>query len=215
MVGAGPTGLVLAADLLARGVSTRIIDKGDGVNLETRAIGVHARALEVLDLMGLADRFVEYGQIVRQWHFYTDGRPRLSLDLSRNGTRFGFMLDIPQHQTECLLRARVAELGGVIEQRAELTGLTDEAGGVTARVRDAGGQTREMTAGHVVGCDGAHSRVRLPRQQPHPARPGPRPAQARAASPRHRGAHAGRDQQALHRPAPRPSRHGRHRNGSG
>ena len=44
------------------------------------------------------------------------GKPRLSLDLSRNGTRFGFMLDIPQHQTECLLRARVAELGGVTEQ---------------------------------------------------------------------------------------------------
>ena len=160
VVGAGPTGLVLAADLLARGVSTRIIDKGDGVNLETRALAIHARALEVLDLMGLAERFVEHGQIVRWFNFYTDGKPRLSLDLSRNGTRFGFMLDIPQHQTECLLRARVAELGGVIEQGAELTGLTDEAAGVTARVRDADGQPRVITAGYVVGCDGAHSRVR-------------------------------------------------------
>ena len=160
VVGAGPTGLVLAADLLARGVSTRIIDKGDGVNLETRAIAVHARALEVLDLMGLAERFVEHGQIVRWWRFYADGKPRLSLDLSGNGSRFGFMLDIPQHQTECLLRARVAELGGVIEQGTELTGLADEAAGVTARVRDARGQTRVITAGYVVGCDGAHSRVR-------------------------------------------------------
>ena len=156
----GPTGLLLAADLLARGVSTRIIDKGDGVNLETRAIAVHARALEVLDLMGLAERFVEHGQIVRWWRFYADGKPRLSLDLSGNGSRFGFMLDIPQHQTECLLRARVAELGGVIEQGTELTGLADEAAGVTARVRDARGQTRVITAGYVAGCDGAHSRVR-------------------------------------------------------
>ncbi len=90
VVGAGPTRLVLAADLLARGVSTRIIDKGDGVNLETRAIGMHARALEVLDLMGLAERFVEHGQIVRWFRFYADGKPRLSLDLSRNGTRFGY-----------------------------------------------------------------------------------------------------------------------------
>src|SRR5271167_2522761 len=65
VVGAGPTGLVLAADLLARGVPTRIIDKGDGVNLETRAIAIHARALEVLDLMGLAECFVEHGQVVR------------------------------------------------------------------------------------------------------------------------------------------------------
>ena len=160
VVGAGPTGLVLAADLLARGVSTRIIDKGDGVNLETRAIAIHARALEVLDLMGLADRFVDHGQVVRWFSFYADGKPRLSLDLARNGTRFPFMLDIPQHQTEALLRARVAELGGVIEQRTELTGLSDEPAGVTARVRDADGQPRVITAGYVVGCDGAHSRVR-------------------------------------------------------
>ena len=160
VVGAGPTGLVLAADLLARGVSTRVIDKGDGVNLETRAITIHARALEVLDLMGLADRFVDRGQVVRWFSFYTDGRHRLSLDLARNGTRFPFMLDIPQHQTEALLRARVAELGGVIEQRTELTGLSDGPVGVTATVRGADGGTRVITAGYVVGCDGAHSRVR-------------------------------------------------------
>jgi len=160
VVGAGPTGLVLAADLLGRGISTRIIDKGDGANLETRAIAVHARALEVLDMMGLAERFVDRGQAVRWFTFYADGRPRLSLDLSRNGTRFPFMLDIPQHQTEALLRERVAELGGVIEQGTELTGLSDEAGVVVATARDAGGRTRTITAGYVVGCDGAHSRVR-------------------------------------------------------
>ena len=140
VVGAGPTGLVLAADLLARGITTRIIDKGDGVNLETRAVAIHARALEVLDLMGLAERFVECGQVVQRFCFYTDGRRRLAIDLTRNGTRYGFMLDIPQHDTESLLRARVAELGGVIEQRTELAGLRDGADGVTASVRDPAGQ---------------------------------------------------------------------------
>jgi 2-polyprenyl-6-methoxyphenol hydroxylase-like FAD-dependent oxidoreductase len=160
VVGAGPTGLVLAAELLARGITTRIIDKGDGVNLETRAVALHARSLEVFDLMGLADRFVERGQIVRHFTFYTGGRRRLSLDLARNGTRFGFMLDIPQHDTESLLRARVAELGGVIEPRTELTGLRDGPAGVTATVRDAAGQPHLSTAGYLVGCDGAHSRVR-------------------------------------------------------
>ena len=78
VVGAGPTGLVLAADLLARGVWTRIIDKGDGVNLQTRAIALHARALEVLDLMGLAERYVDHGQVVRWFSFYTDGKRRLA-----------------------------------------------------------------------------------------------------------------------------------------
>jgi 2-polyprenyl-6-methoxyphenol hydroxylase-like FAD-dependent oxidoreductase len=160
VVGAGPTGLVLAADLLARGISTRIIDKGDGVHLETRALAVHARALEALDYMGLADRLVDHGQMVRWFSFYTDGKRRVSLDLARNGTRFPFMLDIPQHQTEALLRARIAELGGVIEQGTELTALADEPAGVTATVRDADGQPRQITAGYLAGCDGAHSRVR-------------------------------------------------------
>jgi 2-polyprenyl-6-methoxyphenol hydroxylase-like FAD-dependent oxidoreductase len=160
VVGAGPTGLVLAADLLARGVSTRIIDKGDGVNLETRAIAIHARALEVLDLMGLAERFVDHGQTVRWFSFYTDGKPRVSLDLARNGTRFPFMLDIPQHQTETLLRARIAELGGTIEDGTELIALADEPAGVIASVRDADGQPRQITSSYAAGCDGAHSRVR-------------------------------------------------------
>jgi 2-polyprenyl-6-methoxyphenol hydroxylase-like FAD-dependent oxidoreductase len=160
VAGAGPTGLVLATDLLARGISTRIIDKGDEASMETRAIAVHARALEVFDLMGLAERFVDHGQMVRWFSFYSDGKRKVSLDLSRNGTRFPFMLDIPQHQTETLLRARVAELGGAVEQRTELTALADEPAGVTATVRDAESQSRQITAGYVVGCDGAHSRVR-------------------------------------------------------
>jgi 2-polyprenyl-6-methoxyphenol hydroxylase-like FAD-dependent oxidoreductase len=69
VVGAGPTGLVLAADLLARGVAARIIDKGHGAALETRAVAIHARAMQVLDLMGLADRFIERGQVVRRFTF--------------------------------------------------------------------------------------------------------------------------------------------------
>ncbi len=68
VVGAGPTGLVLACELLARGIRARIIDKGDGVLLQTRALGVHARTLEVFDMMGLAERFVEQGQVVRRFH---------------------------------------------------------------------------------------------------------------------------------------------------
>ena len=124
VVGAGPTGLVLAADLLARGIRTRVIDKGDGVALQTRAIGIHARTLEVLDMMGLAGRFTERGQVVRQLRFYSRGRCLTSLEFGRCGSRFGFLLDLPQDQTERLLRARIAELGGTIEQDAELTGLT-------------------------------------------------------------------------------------------
>jgi 2-polyprenyl-6-methoxyphenol hydroxylase-like FAD-dependent oxidoreductase len=159
VVGAGPTGLVLAAELLARGIRTRIIDKGDGVALQTRAIGIHARTLEVLDMMGLAERFVERGQVVRHLRFYSKGRCLTSLEFARCGSRFGFLLDLPQDETERLLRARITELGGVVESRTELTGLIAGDDAVTAAVRGNQGAGL-ITAGYVVGCDGAHSRVR-------------------------------------------------------
>lgn len=173
VVGAGPTGLVLGAELLARGIRTAIIDKGDGVTLESRAIGIHARTLEVLDMMGLAERLTERGQVVRHLRFYSSGRCLVSLDFARSGSRFGYLLDLPQDETERLLRARIAELGGVIEPGAELTGLTVGSDAVTATIGGRAGQTRTITASYVVGCDGAHSRVRHElgltfRGQPYP-----------------------------------------------
>ena len=160
IVGAGPTGLVLACGLLARGVRARIIDKGDGVRLQSRALGIHARTLEVFDMMGVADRFVEHGQMVRRFHMYTDGKTLVRLELARNGSRFGYMLDVPQDVTETILRQRVAELGGRVEPGTELSGLSQDPGGVTAAVTGRGGITRAITADYVVGADGAHSRVR-------------------------------------------------------
>ena len=160
IVGAGPTGLVLACELLARGIRARIIDQGDGVVLQTRALGIHARTLEVFDMMSLAERFVEHGQVVRRFHMYTDGKTLVRLELARNGSRFGFMLDVPQDMTETILRQRVSELGGRVEQGTELTGLSVDPGGVTATVTGPGGSTRAITADYVVGADGAHSRVR-------------------------------------------------------
>ncbi len=160
VVGAGPTGLVLGAELLARGIRTRIIDKADGAALNARAIGIHARTLEVLDMMGLAERFTKRGQVVRYLRFYSRGRCLVSLDFARSGSRFGCVLDLPQDETERLLRARVTELGGVVEQGAELTGLTAGGDAVTADIRDPRGRAGTITAAYVVGCDGAHSRVR-------------------------------------------------------
>jgi 2-polyprenyl-6-methoxyphenol hydroxylase-like FAD-dependent oxidoreductase len=160
VVGAGPTGLVVACGLLARGIRTRVIDKGDGVILQTRALGIHARTLEVFDMMGLAERFLSRGQIVRRFHMYADGKTLVRLELARNESRFGFMLDIPQDLTETILRQRISELGGSIEQGMELRGLSQDADGVTATVAGPGGTVRAITADFVVGADGAHSRVR-------------------------------------------------------
>ena len=160
VVGAGPTGLVLAAQLLARGIDTRIVDQGDGPAKESRAVSVHARTLELLDTMGLAEAFIEHGHRGRRYRMYVGNRSLLNLDMTRNGSRYGFTLNLAQSQTERLLRARVHELGGTIEQRSELAGLCQRGDGVDATLRDAEGRETQIHAGYVVGCDGAHSRVR-------------------------------------------------------
>jgi 2-polyprenyl-6-methoxyphenol hydroxylase-like FAD-dependent oxidoreductase len=84
----------------------------------------------------------------------------VNLDLSRIGSRYGCMLGIPQDETEALLRRRVVELGGRIEQAVELLSLCEHDGVVTATVKDGAGQTHTITSSYLVGCDGAHSRVR-------------------------------------------------------
>ena len=160
VVGAGPTGLVLAAQLLARGIRTRVIDKGAGPVPQSRALSVHARTLEVLDVMGLADAFIDRGQRVRRFHVYAENRDLFVLDMARNGSRYGFILHLPQHETEVLLRARVRELGGIVEQGVELVRVAEEEGAVTATLRDVAGMETEARSDFVVGCDGAHSRVR-------------------------------------------------------
>jgi 2-polyprenyl-6-methoxyphenol hydroxylase-like FAD-dependent oxidoreductase len=160
VVGAGPTSLVLACGLLAHGIRARIIDKGDGVVPQTRALGIHARTLEVFDMMGLAERFIEHGQVVRRFHMYTDGKTLVRLELARNGSAFGFKLDVPRDATEVILRQRISELGGSVEQGTEFSDLSVDPGGVTATVIAPGGAVRTITADYVVGADGAHSRVR-------------------------------------------------------
>jgi 2-polyprenyl-6-methoxyphenol hydroxylase-like FAD-dependent oxidoreductase len=160
VVGAGPTGLVLAAQLLARGIRTRIIDKAPSPVLQPKAIGVHARSLEVLDVMGLAGAFIERGHKVRRFHIYSGQRNLAVLDLGRNGSPYGFVLMLPQHETEMLLRARVRELGGIVEYGVELVHVAEDGSVVNATLRDLAGLETETTSGYVVGCDGAHSRVR-------------------------------------------------------
>jgi 2-polyprenyl-6-methoxyphenol hydroxylase-like FAD-dependent oxidoreductase len=160
VVGAGPTGLVLAAQLLARGINTRIIDKGSGPPPQSRALGIHARTLELLDVMGLAESFIDHGHQVRRIRMYAGGRNLLNLDMSRNGSRYGFILHLPQSETETLLRARVRELGGIIEDGVELVRLDQDSDVVHATIRDCSGRESEIGAGYLIGCDGAHSRVR-------------------------------------------------------
>jgi 2-polyprenyl-6-methoxyphenol hydroxylase-like FAD-dependent oxidoreductase len=152
VVGAGPTGLMLACELALGGTKVRLIDERTDMPNITRAFAVHARTLELLDARGLADELLTRGVPVRE--LAPPGGAMLNL--AELPTRFGMVLIVPQSGTEKILQARADELGIEIVRGAEVVGLTQDGDGVT--VECAGGDS--MRAGYVVGCDGAHSTVR-------------------------------------------------------
>src|SRR3954468_23107991 len=86
VVGAGPTGLTLAAQLLARGVRTRLVDKDPGLTRLSRAIGIQPRTLETLDMMGIADRFLDVGHRVRAVNVYSGRRRQVGIDMRYSGS---------------------------------------------------------------------------------------------------------------------------------
>jgi 2-polyprenyl-6-methoxyphenol hydroxylase-like FAD-dependent oxidoreductase len=110
--------------------------------------------------MGLAATFIGHGHQVHRFRMYAGRRSLLDLDMGRNGSRYGFILHLPQNETERLLRAHVEELGGTVEQGIELVHLADQGQVVEVTLRDVAGHEIEISTEYVVGCDGAHSRVR-------------------------------------------------------
>jgi 2-polyprenyl-6-methoxyphenol hydroxylase-like FAD-dependent oxidoreductase len=156
VVGAGPTGLLLAGDLAAAGVDTLLLERRATESNLTRAFAVHARTLEVLDARGLADDLVAAGRPVGGLQLFG----RIRVDLSRLPSRFPFVLVVPQYEVERRLEARAVAAGAELRSGVEVAGLDQDADGVTLRVRDSSGAVTALTADFVVGCDGAHSTVR-------------------------------------------------------
>lgn len=152
VVGAGPTGLMMACELALGGAKARLLEERTDMPNITRAFAVHARTLELLDARGLAEDLMPCGVPV-----YALAPPGgLELDLRELPTRFGMVLIVPQSGTEKVLQARADQLGVEIVRGAEVVGLTQDGDGVT--VECASGDT--MRAAYAVGCDGAHSTVR-------------------------------------------------------
>ncbi|MFI6074095.1 FAD-dependent monooxygenase [Actinoplanes sp. NPDC051343] len=152
IVGAGPVGLLVAAELRLAGVDVVVLERLAEPNPHPKALGLHARTLEQLAMRGLAEPFLSGGVKVPAWHF---GFLEQRLDLTRMDTPFPFMLAFPQHRTEALLAGRALELGARIVRGAAVTGVIQS--GDRVRV-DTDGQSWE--AGWVVGADGAGSTVR-------------------------------------------------------
>ena len=160
IAGAGPTGLTLAAQLARSGVSFRILDKGRGPTDLSKAIGVQARTLEILDILGDAETLVSRGNQARHFNIY-DGADRiLKLDFPGLDSRFPFLLVVPQSETEKALMQTLDWYGVSVERNTALSALVQDASGVWATVSGPDGKEEQIRARWVAGCDGAHSTVR-------------------------------------------------------
>jgi 2-polyprenyl-6-methoxyphenol hydroxylase-like FAD-dependent oxidoreductase len=163
IVGAGPTGLMLANQLARRGLRPLIIDRHPGPSLQTRALGVQARTLEIYAKMGLAERAIELGKRGNGAHLWSEGRQIGAVSLSDVGTRqtpYPYILVLGQDDNERLMGAKLRELGVDIQWNTELLALEQHSSHVVAMLRQADGQTRTVEASWVAGCDGARSAVR-------------------------------------------------------
>ncbi|MER7686603.1 FAD-dependent monooxygenase [Streptomyces sp. NPDC097610] len=166
VVGAGPTGLLLAGDLASSGVEVKLLERRYHESNLSRAFTVHARTMEELDARGLADELLRIGTPVRA--LYPFGR--IHIDFSRLRTRFPFMLLAPQWQVERLLLRRAEEAGAAITRGARATGLRQDPDGVDVDVSYPDGTTATLRARYVVGTDGARSTVRQSLGMPFPGK---------------------------------------------
>ncbi len=163
VVGAGPTGLMLADQLVRRGVGVRIIDRHAGPARETRALGVQARTLEIYAKLGIADRALALGTPANGANIWAQGRKMAHLplgDAGRGVTAYPFVLVLGQDDNERIMGDRLRDLGAAVEWNTELIGLSQDADKVTATLKLADGSTEDILAAYVGGCDGAHSAVR-------------------------------------------------------
>ncbi|NGO77366.1 FAD-dependent oxidoreductase [Streptomyces sp. YC504] len=167
IVGAGPTGLLLAGDLAAAGIRVTVLEKRPAkISNLTRAFGVHARTLEVLDARGLADELIPTGRKLTELRLFRS----LSLDLAGIPSRFPYLLSTPQYEVEKLLLRRATEHGVRFVHDAEVTGLRQDADGVTVDVRNKDGESSAYRAAYAVGADGVRSAVRKAVGQPFPGK---------------------------------------------
>jgi len=163
IVGAGPTGLMLACQLARRGIRPMIIDRHAGPARQTRAMGVHARTLEIYEKLGIVGRALELGRIMEAGNIWAGGRPRARIPLGVMGqgvSRFPFLLMLGQDDNERLLGEHLGNFGVTVQWQTELLALEQQPDSVEARLRDADGSVRTLSARYVAGCDGARSTVR-------------------------------------------------------
>jgi 2-polyprenyl-6-methoxyphenol hydroxylase-like FAD-dependent oxidoreductase len=163
IVGAGPTGLSLACQLVRYGIDFVIIEKKAGVTTHSKALGVQARTMEIYDQLGIAPQAIAQGQIAGKIRMIAKGKICGEVDLSNMGqdlSPYPYLFVLEQSKNEQLLYDYLQSHQQAVRWQTELEYFTPYKAGVTAQVRTAEGRSDIIVAKYLVGCDGPHSPVR-------------------------------------------------------
>ena len=163
IVGAGPTGLALAGQLIRYGVDFVIVDQKEGTTPYSKAIGVQARTLEIYQQIDLADPLIELGAITKGVRLLEGGEQRAEVPLSALGqglSPYPFLLIVEQGKHERLLYDFIKSNGQDVHWETTLTDFSHDDAGVSGTIVNAGGEQQVVQAQYLVGCDGAKSLIR-------------------------------------------------------
>ncbi|WP_190022707.1 FAD-dependent monooxygenase [Streptomyces hiroshimensis] len=156
VVGGGPVGLRLAAELSLQGTECLVLERDCRISRVTRALVLHSRTLEFLDMRGIAAPFLDLGH---RYRHYPLGSAHATVPFAGVDSPFPCALALAQHRTTHLLEQSALKNGALVVRGAEVTGVREDDAGVVLTVRQSG-RTRPIRAAYVAGCDGAHSTVR-------------------------------------------------------
>jgi 3-(3-hydroxy-phenyl)propionate hydroxylase len=160
IVGAGPTGLAAALSLARARIPVRLIDKATQPDPHSRAIGIQARTLELLEQHRLIEPFLERGHRARAANLYSNDQRLARLDFDPLQTRYPYLLFLDQSVTERLLTEHLATLGVEIERGVTLAMFSQGSAGINATLERSNGHTETLHPSFMIAADGAQSSIR-------------------------------------------------------
>lgn len=164
IIGAGPTGLMMACQFLRYGIKFRIIDKQNDRAHESRAFAIQAKSMEIFQNLGFADEFLQLARSKIDFAFFINGKKQVEINFGQfkqQDTPFPSIYFLPQTETERIFIQFLDKYNVHIERDKELISFTQDVESVQAIVKDnVTGLTENIDCAYIIGCDGAHSTVR-------------------------------------------------------
>jgi 2-polyprenyl-6-methoxyphenol hydroxylase-like FAD-dependent oxidoreductase len=160
IAGAGPVGLVMAAELRRYGIKVRVVEKEQKSAEQSRALFLWTRTLELLARGGATPALLAAGDKLNVSNIFSGKTLIGRVDFSGIDSEYPYALVLPQARTEAILADELAKLGVTVERGTELTGFTSDANGVTATLTHPDGKAEAVRAAYLIGCDGGGSFVR-------------------------------------------------------